>query len=432
MDKMKKFKKEALVVEVDIAEDYYPGDPKYIGREDDKKTNEFLIKSSKENNIEIPDLGGPFHYYPMYISESQMESYYNDALFSIPNMSLDSLTFTLKELEAYSYNELYKALDVLSSRFANEEIMCRDAIYDVKRFKNIYKRQFKNQLHICGRVTPYFVGCLRRELKLRNKYLDMLTGKVKDAIDIILENTKKITQLTTVANTDSKTLKDNAMKIDFDLIFYNAADYADDPDEMKEYIVREYKKAEKEFYYEKESFCKGVLKIAAAERDSTRLRLYDQSEVTDTYIYIGGGIRYTYEEIDLIEQIINDLRSEEDPSKADQFDSSKNNKYAHLTALQWGAIIHYTHEKTLRLKKETVDNVIATFREMHDIKLKESSMRNKYYEAVRKITETFNYKSVDLEKTIPFFIKNYNYLTEHIRNEIIYHKQNEEERDDNQ
>ena len=39
---MKKFKKEALVIEVDIAEDYYPGDPKYIGREDDKKRNEFL------------------------------------------------------------------------------------------------------------------------------------------------------------------------------------------------------------------------------------------------------------------------------------------------------------------------------------------------------------------------------------------------------
>lgn len=203
MDKIKIFKEKALPIEVDIMQDYYPGDPQYIGRESDEKTAESLKKHAAENNIELPDIDGiVFHYYPIYTPESQMELYYNDALFSAPDMSLDYLRSELRELEAYSYKELFDALDVLSSRFSNEEIMCRDAKLDVKRFKNIFYKQFKQRLHITGRVTSYFIGCLKKEMRLKEKYLEMLINKVRDIIDIKLENAEKMAEPVTLKKFD--------------------------------------------------------------------------------------------------------------------------------------------------------------------------------------------------------------------------------------
>lgn len=208
MEKIKVFKEKALAVKVDVMLDYYPGDPIYIGRESDEKTEEYLEKLSTEKNIKLPKTEGVFHYYTIYTSERRMESYYNNALFSIPNMTLDSLSFALKELEAYSYKELFEALDVLSSRFANEEVMCIDARHDVKRFKNIFNRQFKNKLPLSGRITSYFIGSMRKEMRLKEKYLEMLINKMKEMIAIKMENSKKVIQLTSLANTDSKILND--------------------------------------------------------------------------------------------------------------------------------------------------------------------------------------------------------------------------------
>lgn len=308
---IKKFKEEALVVEVDIMEDCYPDNPKYIGMQSDKKVNEFLIKSCKENNLEIPDIGGPFHYYPLCISESEIESYYNDALYSTLNMSVSGLERALLDLKTYSYDSLYKALDVLSLRFANDEIDSDKARIDVKSFKNIYRKTFKKQLSICGRVTPYFVGSMRRELQLRNKYLDMLRDKFKEMIAIEKKTIPESVSNEVSSFGNSFKPDNNVMKIDFNLIFYNAAQYVDDPDEMKEYIKREYKKAEKEFYYGIESFCKGILKVVVVERDSAKARIHDQPIDTDTHIIIGCGLRYTFEEIDLIEQVVHELLPEE-------------------------------------------------------------------------------------------------------------------------
>ncbi len=365
MDKIKIFKEKALPIEVDIMQDYYPGDPQYIGRESDEKTAESLKKHAAENNIELPDIDGiVFHYYPIYTPESQMELYYNDALFSAPDMSLDYLRSELKELEAYSYKELFDALDVLSSRFSNEEIMCRDAKLDVKRFKNIFYKQFKKRLHITGRVTSYFIGCLRKEIRLKEKYLEMLINKVRDTIDIKLENAEKMAELTRLTNIDSKTLNDTTVKIDFNLIFYNAADYLDDPDEMREYIKREYKNAEDKFYYQKESFCKGILKIAAAERDNTRLGMYDESIVTDTFIYIaGGGIRYTFEEIDLIEEIVNELQFEDTKQEINSLATNNNSTKATSSIKALFDLIDFLHSNINEFKKH--DSVIEEIEQLN-------------------------------------------------------------------
>ena len=46
-----------------------------------------------------------------------MELYYNDALLSAPDMSLDYLRSELRELEAYSYKGLFDALDVCHQGF---------------------------------------------------------------------------------------------------------------------------------------------------------------------------------------------------------------------------------------------------------------------------------------------------------------------------
>lgn len=323
---IKKFKEKALVVEVDIMEDCYPGNPKYIGMQSDKKVNEFLIKSCKENNLEIPDIGGPFHYYPLCISESEIESYYNDALYSTLNMSVSGLERALLDLKTYSYDSLYKALDVLSLRFANDEIDSDKARIDVKSFKNIYRKTFKKQLSICGRVTPYFVGSMRRELQLRNKYLDMLRDKFKEMIAIEKKTIPESVSNEVSSFGNSFKPDNNVMKIDFNLIFYNAAQYVDEPDEMKEYIKREYKKAEKEFYYGIESFCKGILKVVVVERDSAKARIHDQPIDTDTHIIIGCGLRYTFEEIDLIEQIVKELLHKEKKNNEMNTKGKSNNR----------------------------------------------------------------------------------------------------------
>ena len=180
MDKIKIFKEKALAIEVDVMQDYYPGNPIYIEKDSDEKRDEYLKKYAAENNIELPKAEGALHYYPVYTSESQMESYYNDTIFSIPDMSLDYLSSALKELEAYSYKELFDAINVLSSRFANDEIMCSGARHDAMRFKNIFNRQFKNKLPIAGRITSFFIGSMRKEIRLKEKYLEMLTNKVKE------------------------------------------------------------------------------------------------------------------------------------------------------------------------------------------------------------------------------------------------------------
>lgn len=200
MDKIKTFKEKALGIEVDVMQDYYPGNPIYIGKESDEKRDEYLKKHAAKNNIELPKIEGVLHYYPLYTSESQMESYYNDLLFLIPDKSLDYLNSELKELEAYSYKKLYDALDVLSSRFSNEEVMYDGARHDVMRFKNIFNRQFKNKMPISGRITQYFIGSMRKEMRLKEKYLEMLTNKVKDVIDIKMKNASTFTSLQSVPN----------------------------------------------------------------------------------------------------------------------------------------------------------------------------------------------------------------------------------------
>lgn len=137
-----------------------------------------------------------------------------------------------------------------------------------------------------------------------------------------------------------------------------------------------------------------------------------------------------YKSIEL-EQVKAEISKEAELPLLKQQQNSKNDKYAHYTALQWGAIIHYAHEKELNLRREKVDDIISAFKNKHNIKLKESTLRSRYYEAAKKITDTFDYKSILLEKTIPFFNEYYKHLTEIIQNEVEYLKENEEERIDN-
>lgn len=119
-------------------------------------------------------------------------------------------------------------------------------------------------------------------------------------------------------------------------------------------------------------------------------------------------------------------------SNAPALNEVENNKYAHYTALQWGAIIHYTQQKELELQRKTVDDILSDFKNKHNIQIKESTLRTRYYEAAKKIKNTFDYKSVLLEETIPFFNEHYKHLTGTIENEVKYLKEEEEIRLDNQ
>lgn len=105
-------------------------------------------------------------------------------------------------------------------------------------------------------------------------------------------------------------INDNTMDINFEAIFEIALTYSDDSAEMREFCIREQKKADRDYFYKKSTFYKGLLKVVAKEKERAKPNPNPQPatmRIGTMFIAGTGGSPYKYSSIVLLEQIVNEL-----------------------------------------------------------------------------------------------------------------------------
>lgn len=245
--------------------------------------------------------------------------------------------------------------------------------------------------------------------------------------------------------------------MNYNEIFNDALKHAKDPAEMKAYCIREYKKAEKEFYT-KQSFYKGLSIVATdkkelikseikkAERtlkdgiknidnfclnsawcngieelkvleekarserlDNLKAELKKLQETT-VYYYKKGNL--TFKNIELFEQIIKELHNnEQEPQQA-------RGKYSHLTSLQWGAVFYFVETTNLLPESKTKQTALKAFKERHKINQSFNTFRNDYYLAKRQLHKHNNYDVENLKEIIPFLKEHYSKTVARVESDI--------------
>lgn len=309
MEKILNFKKEVLTLDINTMIDFYPGNPYYIGKDRKEEFKESVRKGNIEDYKgrfdkesyelykELVASDEVFHCYVRTMSEAMLNNIYVEAQFSIGSLSLDRLNYELQKFESYTYEEFFAELDLLSSRFTNQTIDRRD----MQRFKAIFKKHFKYSTPIAGKITRLFVNSLRDELKMRVKYLELLKKDIREMIAIKMKG---------VAN-NVELINNNTVELDYKGILQNALELAEDLTGMKAYFIRQQRKAERDHFYEKDDFYKGLLKFVSQERESFKesLEVTSFENPVDNVYFMGGylNICFSYEEIDLIEQIIHEI-----------------------------------------------------------------------------------------------------------------------------
>lgn len=404
----------------------YPGNPDYIGKDRDEEFKESirrgnyedhkgrLDKESYESMKEVVASDSVFHFYIETIGEIALNTIYDEAQFSIGNLSLDGLKYALQILESYNYNEFFEELDLLSSKFES----CNTGKVDEYRFKAVFKKQFKYNLGRNGKISSMFVNSFRQELKKRIKYLEALKDDINKMIAIKMEGVVGIISPVPIAEADLqfmpnslhaktgsklyndvKPINDNTMEINYERIFAIALNYADDPEEMKEFCIRQQKEAAKINYKEK-SFYKGLLKIVAKEREETSYGIVNHNTIVDeSFIYVPSGTKYTYtyEEIDMIEQIINDLLFDSKTLEVEEVNHQKNEE--NKTIENFNVL-----ERVLRKIEEEDTNIneckilndshsvdISTAPPSFDIPLTEDDLAKHYNELVKNANPILQY-----------------------------------------
>ncbi len=113
---------------------------------------------------------------------------------------------------------------------------------------------------------------------------------------------------------------DNTIDINFEAIFEIALTYADDPAEMREFCIREQKKADRDYFYKKSTFYKGLLKVVAKENERAKPNPNPQPatmRIGTMFIVGSGGSPYKYSSIELLEQIVSELLYEDKALKGE-------------------------------------------------------------------------------------------------------------------
>ena len=187
MEKIHKFKKEVLTLNIYSMINYYPGNPYYIGKDRDERLKKNVEKSNYKEFIseknqslykELITTDSILHYYVGLIDDTTLSEIYDEVVFSIARYSLVDLKTALDILESYNYDVFFEELNLLGQKFLNAETTKEDE----HRFKAVFKNHFGYSIHLSGKITTLFVGSLKREMKKRVESLEALveiTGKVK-------------------------------------------------------------------------------------------------------------------------------------------------------------------------------------------------------------------------------------------------------------
>lgn len=395
MEKIHKFKKEVLTFNVYWMKDCYPGNPDYIGKDRDIEFKESVRKGNYEDHKgrldkesyelmkEVVASDSVFHFYIETIGDIALNTIYDEAQFSIGNLSLDGLMYALQILESYNYNDFFEELDLLSSKFESG----KTGKVDEYRFKAVFKKHFKYGLGAIGKISRMFLNSFRCELKKRIKYLEALKEDINKMIAIKMEGVDKpIAQAQTAEadlqfmpnsdfyNLNTRMLNNNTKDFDLYGILNNAFRYIDDHVEMKEYFKRKNENAKEKYHYKNDSFYKALLSVVIKEREVVCF-VMNKLKADENKYYASSPspidklpeVHYNFYELNLFNQIINEVLFE------DSFRETVS-----ITALNSSTTIPYKVKALFHLI-EFLHSKINHFTKYNDVILEQTQLSYKKY-----------------------------------------------------
>ena len=193
MEKIHKFKKEVLTLNIYSQINYYPGNPYYIGKDRDERLKKSIEESNYKEFIseknhslykELITTDSIFHYYVGLIDDTTLSNIYDEVMFSIARYSLVDLKVAFDLLGSYNYDAFFEELVLLNQKFLNAETTKEDE----QRFKAVFKKHFGYSIHQSGKITTTFVGSLKREMEKRVDYLETLKEMIEKVIEIKISN----------------------------------------------------------------------------------------------------------------------------------------------------------------------------------------------------------------------------------------------------
>ncbi len=189
MEKIHKFKKEVLTLNICAKVNNYPGNPFYIGKLEDERIKKSLEKSDYKEFIsdknhdlykELTSTEPVSQYYVELVDDALLFDIFEEALFSTGHHSLEDLKVVLDLLESYKYDDFFEELDLLDHKFLNTETTKEDE----HRFKAVLRKQFGYSMPQSGKITTVFLSSLRREMKNRVDYLNGFKEMIEKVIAI--------------------------------------------------------------------------------------------------------------------------------------------------------------------------------------------------------------------------------------------------------
>lgn len=249
--------------------------------------------------------------------------------------------------------------------------------------------------------------------------------------------------------------------VNFNLIINEALFKANNRDNLKSYIIRQSKIANRDAFYELEDFSKGLIKVATGKMQGLELvfhtwksRLQNRINNIDYEYFIEPPSSHSrtideitefqkierekhlkkwklelenctindfnyhkneYRRLEIIIDVVNEINN------INNNNEKTNNPDWSFTALQWSTIFYYAHNKGCFTKK-TISANIKAFIKKHNVGNTFGNLRNKYYEACRRINERADYPIGELKEIIPFLEHHYKDTVEVVKNDISFLK----------
>lgn len=123
--------------------------------------------------------------------------------------------------------------------------------------------------------------------------------------------------------------------------------------------------------------------------------------------------------IEATEQI-NKLPPQQTATKKDKLKAELDNYgEGSISALQWATIFYYARE-VKQLESGDIHTQLSKFMSDHKVTLSKNSVRNKYYEAKKRINIKIDYPITKLKSLLPFLRENYNQVVAKVENDIIF------------
>lgn len=248
---------------------------------------------------------------------------------------------------------------------------------------------------------------------------------------------------------------------------------------LEKYFLREYKKAEKEQFFEADEFFSGCLKVIEGWEKHLQNKVFERKK--ELYLMLNGAkngtMKYgdlqgkTIEEkrretIEYCEQELKDVRPNGIGSLSFtvHLHSLTNGRIAYnmpynellvikiailkafkktqpiteplppqpiiespFSVLEWATIFYYADETKLLTESRLIKTRLEQFMSKHQINTTFNNFKTKYYEAKKRINEKNDYPINKLELIKPFLKENYKQTVTKVENDIIFLEENKPE-----